>query len=356
MPTSPDPAVPPLDGAEQRAAEALPRIVYDYYATGAGDEVSAREAVAAWRSWRLLPRVLRDVSTVDTALELLGTPLTSPVLAAPTALQVMAHPQGEVATAIGVRDAGSLLVLSARSGRPIERVAAAAGPWWYQVYVLRDRRLTVEQVERAVGAGARALVLTVDAPYVATKPRVIAPLPLPDDHARRHAAGSRDAGWEQDPSIGWEAVDWLRTISGLPVVVKGVLHPHDAARCVRHGAAAVIVSNHGGRQLDRAVATAHALAPVVRAVHGRIPVLVDGGIRTGADVLTALALGACAVLVGRPVLWALADGGAPAVRSCFDAYRTELREAMALAGLGALAQVDADLLAGGPTPPVGRAG
>ena len=318
-----------VEDQEREASATLPRAVYDYYATGSGDEVSLDESAQAWRSWRFLPRVLRDVSTVSTTVNLLDASLSLPVLAALTALHVMAHPEGEVLTAAGVRAAGSLLVLSSRSGRRIEDVGAAAGPWWYQVYVLRDRSLTARQVERAVAAGAAALVLTVDAPYVATKRRMTAPLPIVDDYARQTAIGTRSTQWEQDPAIGWDTVEWLRDLSGLPVVVKGVLRPDDAAECVRVGAAGVIVSNHGGRQLDRAVATAHALPSIVQAVDGRVPVLVDGGIRTGADVLTALALGARAVLVGRPVLWALASGGADSVQACFEAFGAELAEAMA---------------------------
>ncbi|QEV16637.1 alpha-hydroxy acid oxidase [Streptomyces alboniger] len=336
--------------AEEAARAVLSPGAHDFYAAGADEELTLGEAERSWRTWRFLPRVLRDVSHVDTSLDLLGTRLSAPVLAAPTAFHTMAHPDGEVATAGGLARAGSLLVLSSRATRPVEEVAAVAGPWWYQVYVLRDRELTVRQVERAVAAGARALVLTVDAPYVAHKPRVRLPLPLPagDPLARAVGVDTRTRDWEQDPSIGPDAIGRLTGLSGLPVLVKGVLRADDAKMCVDAGAAGVIVSNHGGRQLDRAVSTASALPHVARAVGDTVPVLVDGGIRTGTDILTALALGARAVLVGRPVLWALADGGSDAVRELFTAYRGRLSEAMALAGVASLRDIAPDLLAGSP--------
>ncbi|MCW7988400.1 hypothetical protein XF35_24805 [Streptomyces platensis subsp. clarensis] len=340
---------------EEAARKLLPPGAYDFYVAGSGEGISAEEAAGAWRSYRFLPRVLRDVSGVDTSVELLGSSLATPVLAAPTAFHTMAHPEGEVATAAGVADAGSLMVVSSRSTRQVEDVAVAAGqaPWWFQVYVLRDRTNTMRQVGRAVSAGARVLVLTVDAPYVAAKPRLRLPLPLPadDELARTVGLDSRTAGWEQDPSIGLETIDWLRRESGLQVVVKGVLRADDARACVDAGAVGVIVSNHGGRQFDRAVPPASALPAVVDAIDDAVPVLVDGGIRNGTDVLTALALGARAVLVGRPVLWALAAGGANGVRELLDGYRAELAEAMALAGAATVGDINRELLAEEPWVP-----
>lgn len=343
-----DPRLDQVARLEAAARERLDPVAYDYYAAGSGEEISAGEAAGAWRGVRLLPRVLRDVSAVDTSLTLAGTRLASPVLAGPTALHAMAHAEGEVATARGVAGAGSLLVLSSRSSRPVERVAEAAGPWWYQVYCLRDREATRERVLRAARAGARALVLTVDAPYVAPKPRVRRALPLAPDERElaENVPGVRAQRLEQDPSIGPQVIGQLAEQSGLPVFVKGVLRADDALRCVQAGAAGVIVSNHGGRQLDRAVASAHALRAVAEAVGGQIPVLVDGGIRTGTDVLVALALGAQAVLLGRPVLWALAVGGADGVAALLESYRAQLSAAMALAGAASLAEVTGDLVAG----------
>ena len=341
---------PRLDQVARLAAAAREKLdpaAFAYYAAGSDEEISAGEAAAAWRGFRLMPRVLRDVSAVDTSLTLAGTRFTSPVLVAPTALHAMADPEGEVATARGVAAAGSLLVLSSRSSRPVKQVAEAAGPWWFQVYCLRDREATREHVLRAARAGARALVLTVDAPYVALKPRVRDPLPLASDDPEllENVPGVRAASREQDPSIGPQVIGQLVEQSGLPVYVKGVLRADDAVRCVQAGAAGVIVSNHGGRQLDRASASAHALRAVAEAVGDQVPVLVDGGISTGTDVLVALALGAKAVLIGRPVLWALSVGGSDGVRALLESYRSQLSAVMALAGAANLAEITADLVA-----------
>jgi 4-hydroxymandelate oxidase len=315
---------------EEAARAVLPPGVFDYFRAGTGEEVSRGEAEAAWRGWRFRPRLFRDVSRVATEIELLGARLAAPVLAAPTALHTLAHPEGEAASARGVEAAGSLLVLSARAGRPLDQIRPA-GPWWFQAYVLRDRVVTEQQVRDAATAGAAAIVLTADAPYVP-------PRPVPE--AGVLAPGARSPGMRQDPALDPSAIAWLAAISGRPVLVKGVLRPEDAVACVAAGAAGVIVSNHGGRQLDRVITTADALGPVAEAVGGRVPVLVDGGIRDGADVLTALALGARAVLIGRPVLWALATGGADGVQDCLDFYRTDLAGVMAQAGLPTVADID----------------
>ncbi|GAA3518684.1 alpha-hydroxy acid oxidase [Actinocatenispora rupis] len=319
------------------ARDRLPADVHDYYATGSGEEVTLGEAEAGWLRHRYRPRVLRDVSHVDTAVRLLDAPLAAPVLVAPTAFHGGLHPDGEVATARGTGAAGSLLVLSSRSSRRIEDVAAAAtGPWWFQVYVLADPSLSRHLARRAVAAGAGALVLTVDTPYTGTKARGGGP-PVTDREylvnlGEHLAAGTDpDTATSQDPACTLDTLHDL-TDQGVPVFAKGVLRGDDAVDCLSAGAAGIIVSNHGGRQLDRAVDTAYALPDVVAAVAGRAPVLVDGGIRSGRDVLTALALGADAVLLGRPILWALAADGATGVTAALDAVRTDLAEALALAG------------------------
>ena len=331
---------PLLADQEARAAQVLPEAVRGYYAAGAGEQAARDEAPAAWRSLRLRPRVLRDVSAVDTSLTLLGTPLATPVLAAPTALHGLAHPDGEAETARGVAAAGSLLVVSTRASRRLEEVPA--GPWWFQAYVMRDRGLTLTLVERAAAAGATAVVLTGDTPYLGTRPGATRAALAADPLV--NLPGADPAGTEQDPSTGLEAIGQLAAV-GLPVLVKGVLRGDDALACLDAGAAGVVVSNHGGRQLDRAVPTAHALPEVAAAVAGRAPVLVDGGIRSGTDVLTALALGADAVLLGRPVLWALAAGGAAGVEACVQALTADLAHVMGLAGARHLDEVGADLVA-----------
>lgn len=337
----------PLLSDQARTARAvLPAAVHDYYAGGSGQELSRDEAESAWSGHRLRPRVLRDVSAVDTSLELLGTRLATPVLVGPTALHGLAHPAAEPATARGAAQAGSLLVLSTRSSTRIEDVPA--GPWWFQAYVLRDRGLTRALAQRAAAAGATALVLTGDVPFLGRRRTRRGDLGLTDAQqlvnlAQHGATGGRAV--EQDPSATLDVIGELADATGLPVLVKGVLRSDDARACLDAGAAGVVVSNHGGRQLDRAVATARALPEVAEAVDGRGVVLVDGGLRCGADVLTALALGADAVLLGRPVLWALASGGADGVAACLRAVTGDLAHTMALAGAPGLGDVTHDLLA-----------
>jgi 4-hydroxymandelate oxidase len=338
----------PYETLEARARERLPSAVFDYYAGGSGDESTLAANTAAWARLRLRPRILRDVSSVDTSTEVLGTPLSSPLLVAPTAFHSLAHPEAELATARGTREAGSLLVLSSRSSRRLEDVASAAGPWWFQVYVFRDRGLTRALVQRAAAAGARALVLTGDTPYVGHKRRNRgdSALPLPEEDFLANLEGlTHRALAEQAPDVTFADIARLREDSGLPVLVKGVLRADDAHECLHHGAAGLIVSNHGGRQLDGALATADALPEVVDATQGRVPVLVDGGVRSGRDVLRALALGARAVLLGRPVLWGLATGGADGVRQVLDSMREDTAHALALAGLPRVSGVGADVLA-----------
>jgi 4-hydroxymandelate oxidase len=314
--------------ADQAAAarRRLPAQVREYVEAGAGDELSLREAEAAWRRFRLRPRVLRDVAGVDTSLTLLGTRLATPVLVAPTAFHRRLHPGGEAETSRGAAAAGSLMVVATRSDGPVEDVTA---PFWWQAYVLKDRALTRELALRARDAGASAVVVTGDTPYLGP---------------RRGGLRQPLREQEQDPAATLDVVGWLTGETGLPVLVKGVLRGDDAVACLDAGAAGVVVSNHGGRQLDRVVTTAAALPDVVCAVAGRAPVLVDGGVRSGIDALCALALGANAVLVGRPVLWALAANGSDGVRDCLTALTTDLRDALALAGCARLADVEPDLV------------
>jgi 4-hydroxymandelate oxidase len=343
--------IPVIARLRADAWSGLPAEVADYVDAGAGAEVTAGEAVAAWDRYRFLPHVLRDVSVVDTSVELLGTRLRQPILGAPTAYQRMVHPGGEAEMARGVAGAGGLLVVSTRSTVRLEDVAATGCPWWFQVYVMR-RSLTEALVDRAVAAGAGALVLTGDTPYVGRKPRVTDGIPIDPTAASinvvDHLLPGEDAdeAMDQDPAATLADIAWLAGRSGLPVLVKGVLRPDDAQACLDAGAAGIIVSNHGGRQLDRALSTAAALPAVVAAVAGRAPVLVDGGLRDGTSMLAALALGASAVLVGRPLVWALAAGGAPAVTNLLEELGADLGRAMALAGATDLNGLTPDLVVG----------
>ena len=338
---------------QRRARKLLPSEVYDYYAGGSGRERTLRANVKAWQQVWLAPRVLRDVSAVDTTASLLGARMATPVGVAPTAFHRMAHADGELATAAGAARAGALYVLSTRSSCRIEEtasvVAAAGGTWWYQVYVMRDRDLTAGLVRRAAAAGAAALVLTADTPVVGRKRRSEQfRLEVSDEDFLVNLGPLADlAAAAQAADVTFADIGWLGEISGgLPVVVKGVLRPDDALACAAHGAAGVIVSNHGGRQLDGAIPAAVALPAVAAAVQaaapagqGGFPVYADGGIRTGHDVLAALALGARAVFVGRPVLWALACGGADGVCELLTGLTAELAHAMALAGTASAAGI-----------------
>lgn len=340
-----------LERQRRGAAASLDPDALDYFATGSAEEISLDEAEAAWRALRLRPHVLRDVRHVSTATSVLGTALASPIICASIAYQTLADPEGEVATARGARAANTLMIVPTRATRRIEDIAAAlTDPWWFQVYVVRDRGLTRELVLRAKAVGATALVLTGDTPLAGRKPRQGDP-PVPDDlyyinfrEHLRHGADARDAT-AQDASITIDTIGWLREMAGLPVLVKGVLRADDATACVDAGAAGVVVSNHGARQLDRALSSAAALPEVAAALAGRGAVLVDGGIRTGGDVLTARALGADAALVGRPIIWALACDGAHGVAQLLTALRDDLVHAMMLAGVVDNAAITRDLVA-----------
>jgi 4-hydroxymandelate oxidase len=350
-----------LDALEAAARERLDRGVYDYVAGGADDEHSVADAQAAWARMALRPRVLRDVSQISMAATVLGVELPVPLLVAPMAYHRMAHPDGETASAAGAAAAGAGYNLSTQATMTVEEVAEAApaGLRWFQVYVVRDRGWTADLVARATAAGYRALVLTVDVPVLGNRlrdlrndfrlPTGLKPANAPPAGAARQRELDLDplaqAG-QFDPGLTPEVIGWLAERSGLPVLVKGVLRGDDALACLEAGAAGVVVSNHGGRQLDTVVASADALAEVAAAVGDRGEVYVDGGIRRGTDVVKALALGARAVLVGRPVLWGLAVGGAAGVERVLSGLAGELRLAMALCGAPDLARLTPDLVAG----------
>ena len=341
-----------LSDQEAKARATLSTDVFDYYASGSADEITRDQASEAWSSFRLRPHPLRDVSNVQTSLQLFGSELATPIAVAPTAFHKLGHSEGERASIVGASRAGGLFVLSTRASLPIAEIGAATtAPWWFQVYVMRDRDVTARIVLDAVEAGAKALVLTGDTPVVGRKRRVQGVRhPLPDDHflvnISRHLTAGQDgrAAAAQDPAIGLGTIEWLHRLTGLPVLVKGVLRGDAAVECVDAGAAGVIVSNHGGRQLDRSIPSAFALKEITTSVGDRVPVMVDGGIRSGLDVLVALALGARAVFVGRPILWALAADGADGVRSVLAELTDDLRHVMTLAGLPNLAAIQSDLV------------
>lgn len=325
--------------------------IYDYVAGGAEDEQTLAANAAAWEKLLLRPRVLRDVTSVDASTTLLGAAVSSPIGIAPTAFQRLMHPEGECAMARGAAARGALMVLSTRAtSSPAECCQAApGGPRWYQVYVLNDRSRNERLIEEAVKSGISALVLTADTPVLGRRRRdLVNQFVLPPNlggPSLELEPGEEGNLVDQAADVTFDDIAWLHEISGLPVVVKGVVRGDDASACVEAGAAAVWVSNHGGRQLDGCLPTAAALPEVVSAVGEVAEVYVDGGIRRGVDVLRALALGADAAFVGRPAVWGLTTDGAAGVELVLKGLKGELTLAMTLAGARSIDEITPDLIA-----------
>ncbi|HEX7082900.1 MAG TPA: alpha-hydroxy acid oxidase [Gaiellaceae bacterium] len=322
---------------EAAAAARLQPGPLGYYAGGAGDEATLRDNLAAFGRWILRPRMLVDVAACSTATTVLGQEVSMPILVAPTAFQRVAHPDGEVGMARAARDAGTIMVLSTLATSTPAEVAETGAPRWFQVYVFRDAAVTDHLVAQARESGFSALVLTVDAPFRGNRERdARTGFTIPDEievvSLGRGGVTPRDVFDQLSPSVSWRDVERLAADSGLPVLVKGILTAEDAALACEHGVAGVVVSNHGGRQLDGVAASLDALPEVVEAVAGRVEVLVDGGVRRGADAAKALALGARAVLAGRAPLWGLAARGEEGARHVLELLRAELLLAQQLLG------------------------
>ncbi|MGV9363018.1 alpha-hydroxy acid oxidase [Amycolatopsis sp. NPDC003731] len=335
---------------ETAARERLDPAHYDYFAGGAQDEITLRENEEAYKRLRLVPRVLRGSDKRDLSIELLGTPSSMPILVAPTAFHRLAHPDGELATARAAARAGTILIVSMASTTAIEDVAAAAREvapdpgLWFQLYLQPDLEFTEAIVRRAEAAGVKAFVVTVDSPVLGRRER--------DDRNAFHdlppglfVENLRNIGENRSggntshvreivmsAGLNWDHIAWLRSKTKLPVLIKGVLHAEDARLAVHHGVAGLVVSNHGGRQLDTVPATIDVLPEIAAAVGGALPVLLDGGIRRGTDVVKALALGADAVGVGRPIVWGLAAGGREGVSEVLEMLRADFDQALALCG------------------------
>jgi isopentenyl diphosphate isomerase/L-lactate dehydrogenase-like FMN-dependent dehydrogenase len=324
---------------EMKARESLPQTAYDYCASGANDEITLRENRLAYERITLLPRMLVDVSERHMGTTALGEPVSMPILIAPTAFQGLAHPEGEVATVKAAGAAKTLMTLSTGSTFSIEDVmAVATGPVWFQLYLFKDRAISASLVKRAEVAGCKAIVFTVDVPLLGRRERDVRnQFKLPDGLAPYIAS-------LLDPALTWKDIEWLTGITKLPVLVKGILRSDDALLAVNHGASGVIVSNHGARQLDTTPATISILPEIVEAVGGQVEVYVDGGIRRGTDVLKAIACGARAVFIGRPVLWGLASGAEAGVRYVLEMLRQEFDLAMALSGCPTLSSITRDLI------------
>lgn len=346
---------------EALAREHIEPGAFDYIAGGADDEVSLRRNHDDFNRITLRPRMLVDVSNVDTSTTVLGTPISMPVMLAPAAGHKLCCADGELATVQASTEAGIVMVLSTLSTIRLEDVAAAApGPKWFQLYVYKDREITRHLVQRAEASGYLGLCLTVDVPFIGHRERDLRnafsfPYPLanflemqlenmPIGVVGTSSGLSSYVASKWDASLSWKDVEWLYSITKLPVIVKGVLIGEDAVRSVEHGASAIIVSNHGGRQLDSCLSGIAALPEVVEAVDGRIEVLMDGGVRRGTDVLKALALGARAVLIGRPYLYGLALGGKEGISRVLETLRQEVSLSMALSGRPTIESIDRSLV------------
>ena len=329
------------------AKKALEPASWDYYEGGSDDEITLRANRISFERIQLRPHVLRDVDAINVNTIVQGISVQMPILVAPMAYQCLAHPEGECITAQAARNAGIVMIASTFATRTLEEIMGVAPQAWMQVYFYRDLDLTESLVRRADKAGYRAIVLTVDTPYLGRRERDIRNQfkLLPPLRVANFA--DKDVAGEYIPSpavVTWDTVRWLRSITSLPILLKGIVTAEDALVALEYGVNGIIVSNHGGRQLDGTVASIDALPEVARAVAGRCEVYVDGGIRRGTDVLKALALGAHAVLVGRPILWGLAANGLEGVQHVLELLSNELTLAMALAGCPTLESIDHALI------------
>ncbi|XP_031148466.1 hydroxyacid oxidase 1 [Sander lucioperca] len=351
---------------EEEAKKVLPKAVYDYYRSGADEQNTLADNVAAFKRWLLVPRVLRNVSTVDLSVSVLGQKLSMPICVAATAMQRMAHAEGETATARACQAVGTGMMLSSWATSTIEEVMSAMtasldGVLWLQLYIYKDRELTLSLVRRAEEAGYKAIFVTVDTPYLGRRwddmrNRFKLPphLSMSNFSSASMAFSEGNYGNDSglavyvakaiDPTLCWDDITWLKKHTHLPVIVKGVLNGEDAVQAVNYGVDGILVSNHGARQLDGVPATIDVLEEVVRAVQGRCDVFMDGGVRQGTDVLKALALGAKAVFIGRPVLWGLACQGEQGVTEILELLKEELHLAMALSGCRSVSEVNRSLV------------
>ncbi|GMQ08079.1 hypothetical protein CsSME_00051976 [Camellia sinensis var. sinensis] len=337
---------------QELARRALPKMYFDFYNGGAEDQHTLRENMEAFRRITFRPRVLVDVSRIDMSTTILGYPTSAPIMIAPTGLHKLAHPEGEVATARAAAACNTIMAMSFSADCTVEEVASSCNAIrFFQTYVYKRRDVTAVLVQRAERNGFKAIMLTVDTPRLGRreadiKNKMIAPQPknlegllsteAVSDNGSKLAAFAAET---LDPSLCWKDIDWLRSVTSLPILVKGVLTAEDAIKAMEIGVAGIVVSNHGARQLDYSPATITVLEEVVRAVGGKIPVLIDGGVRRGTDIFKALALGAQAVMIGRPVLYGLAAKGEYGVRSVIEMLKDELELTMALSGCPAVKDI-----------------
>jgi 4-hydroxymandelate oxidase len=327
---------------EKMAEEKMTKMAYGYVAGGAADEITVRWNRQAFDALKINPNVLNDVSNLDTTVTLFGHKLAYPVLIAPTAFHKIMHPEGELATARGAGKAKAVYVVSSFTSTVLEEIKkVATEPLWFQLYVRDDKVFTKNLVQKAESLGCKALCITVDTPVGGARNREDkVKFKLPDGIDAPYTNGPFD----QKLPLTWKEMEWLISFAKIPVLLKGILNPDDAERAIKIGASGIIVSNHGGRNLDTAPATIDALPRIAERVKKRIPILMDGGIRRGTDILKAIAYGATAVLVGRPICYGLASGGAEGVAKTLDILRTEFEMAMALTGRSTITSIDRSLI------------
>jgi 4-hydroxymandelate oxidase len=343
----------PTDPIELEAAarSRITEAAYAFYSYGCGAEQSLEDNVLAWRRWHIRPRLLRGHETLSTKTSVLGTEIDLPVLLAPCGRNRMAHPDGELAVARAAAAAGTIQVLSNSTSTTVaEVVAETDAPKWFQLYCEATTAGTDDRIKQAIDAGFEALAITVDAPVLGLRYKGLHDVAafLADVEVLQKQAGFTFAPFHETPALDWREIERITTTFDVPILLKGILHPDDARLAVEAGAAGVIVSNHGARQLDGTIPPALALPDIVEAVGDRLEIYVDGGVRNGVDVLRALALGARAVLIGRPYLWALAIDGENGVRELLARFKTEIRNAMALAGQADATNVDRDIVVAAP--------
>lgn len=350
-----------LNDFEILAEEKISSSAFDYYRGGADEEITLRENISAFKKIFLKYRVLRDVSSVNLSTHILGTKISMPILIAPTAFHKMSHPDGEIAVAKAASAEDTIMILSTLSNSDMEEVIRANGKnVWFQLYVYKDREITRDLIQRAKNAGMKAIVLTVDAPYIGQREKDVRNKFTLPEHlsvknllpvSREKFPVSDNSGLAEyvskhlDPSLSWKDIDWIKSVSDLPLIIKGIGCKEDALISADCGVEGIVVSNHGGRQLDTCRATINVLPEVADALGGKTEILIDGGIRRGTDVFKALALGAKAVLIGRPVIWGLAYNGEQGVRDVLNILRKEISLAMALCGTNSINEIDSSFIA-----------
>jgi len=342
---------------KNEAQKRLPKMAYDYYASGANDQLTLADNENSYKRIKLIPRCLVDVSNVSIKTSLFGINLKTPIMIAPAAMQKLASFKGELDTLAAAQEMGTIMTLSSLSTSSVEELSEQSNgnPGWFQLYVFKDRAVSEGLVKTVEKLGYSALVITVDTPYLGKrdadyKNKFHLPLNLQLKIFSHLPLSKLDGGLNNymatmiDPALSWKDIQWLKSITKLPIIVKGIMCPEDAELAVKHGADGIIVSNHGARQLDTCPSTIDVLYPISKAVRGRVPLIIDGGVRRGTDVLKALALGANAVMIGRPVLWGLAVGGQQGVSRVIKLLNDELLLSMAFTGVSSVKDISPSII------------